>query len=102
MYPTSAFGVAASIRVAAMLNFSTRQRCELEQHLHLLVRKASLRIDAALPLTTSSVYTEALDLRIVEDQYDAETDVHCTEGRAHYDAYDSGYFTYIKIPDELS
>jgi hypothetical protein len=100
-HPASLFDAAASVHYGGRFNFSKKERRQLTQHLDVLVRKASLRIEAAFPVIKSYVYVEPVGFEIFEDQFEEEEHLHYTADRAHHDAHMDGYFTYMKIPDEL-
>ena len=100
--PSYLFDAAAPTHLAKWFKLSKRETRQLQQYLDVLVRKASLRIEAAFPVVTSSSLedVEALGSESIEDKSENEAYVRYTTDRAHYDG-NYHYFTYMKIPNDL-
>lgn len=116
--PAGLFDAATAVYVARDFNLSFSETRQLEQHLHLLVHKAGLRVEAAFPLVEEWDNVPAFGIHVAEesnldagaDQADINPDeedeswkkglVHFITERAHYDAHRHGY-TYLKIPADL-
>jgi hypothetical protein len=107
-YPAALFDAATAVRIAAEFDLSFRETRELEQLLHILVRKASLRIEAAFPVDDALEHVPELSIHAGEEP-NGDADANPTDSyfgkrfiidRAHFDVHRHGC-TYMKIPSVL-